>query len=249
MLILFSLAVMRMSGAVALNPVFGRTNYPSSAKAALALMLALILYLSGGGVMAQEPESLLEYGMMLLRELAFGAVIGYCMELSVLVIRFSSSVMEHLMGLSMAQIYDPQNSSQVGVFSQIYYFFFMMLFFATDGHLRFLDLIFGSAKVVPLGAVTIGSELSVAVLEMFSNSILLGLQFVMPLMAIELIVEVAMGVIMRMIPGINVFTVNIQVKISVGLVMLWFLFSPMSDKIKVIIEEMFQNIANLMQMM
>lgn len=240
---------MRMSGAVALNPIFGRTNYPSTAKAALSLTLALMLYMGSGGVMAHEPGSLLEYGLMLITELAFGCVTGFCVELSVLIVRFATSVMDYIMGISMAQVYDPQYNTQITVTSQLYYFFYMLLFFAADGHLRLLDLLFGSIRFVPLGMVQIGPELALAILEMFTDSILMGLQFAMPLIAIELLVETAMGVIMRMIPGVNVFTVNIQAKIIVGLLMLWFLFSPMAESLEGVIEELFQNIAGLMQMM
>ena len=77
----------------------------------------------------------------------------------------------------------------------------------------------------------------------------MGLQYAMPLIAMELVVEVAVGVIMRMIPQINVFVVNIQLKIIVGMLMLLFLFSPMSDKLNTIIDNMFQSLWSLVMMM
>lgn len=249
MFILFSLAVMRMSGAVLLNPIFGRRNFPSRAKAGLVFVLSLMLYAVTGGVLEREPRSLLEYGVMLIAELLFGYVMGFAMELSVLVVRFASSVMDHIMGLSMAQVYDPQYNAQMSVTSQLYYIFFMLLFFAVDGHLRLLDIVFGTIRLVPLGTVSVGPGLAQAVLELFEKSILMGLQYAMPLIALELLVEIIVGVIMRMIPGINVFTINFQVKISAGLLMLWFLFSPMTDKLKVMVDDMLKNVLDLVLMM
>lgn len=55
----------------------------------------------------REPATMLEYGVMLLLELFVGFTLGFAMELSVMVVRFASSAMDYVMGLNMAQIYDP----------------------------------------------------------------------------------------------------------------------------------------------
>lgn len=86
-------------------------------------------------------------------------------------------------------------------------------------------------------------------LELFRNSIAMGLQFAFPILAIELITEAAMGILMRMIPQINVFSVNFQLKIIVGMAMLLLMFNPMSDKLYVIIEDMFRDMDRLLGLM
>ena len=249
MFILFSLIVMRMSGAVVLNPIFGRNNYPSRAKAAFVFVCSLMLYSSMEQETFQEPASLLEYGVMLVSELLFGFVLNFGIELSIMVIRFASAIMDHAMGLSMARVYDPQYRTQMTVTSGMYYAFLMLLFFAVDGHLKLFDIFFSTARLIPFGSVSIRPELTEAILEMFQDSILMGLQYAMPLIAMELVVEVAVGIIMRMIPQINVFVINIQLKIVVGILMLVFLFSPMSDKLNTIIDNMFQSLWSLVMMM
>ena len=97
MFILFSLIVMRMSGAIALNPVFGRTNVPARVKAAFILVLSLMLYIGSGGILVHEPAVMAEYGVMLLKELLFGFTLGFGMELAFLVVRFASSIMRSTM--------------------------------------------------------------------------------------------------------------------------------------------------------
>lgn len=249
MFILFSLIIMRMSGAVALNPIFGRSNYPSSAKAAFVFVCSLMLYAGMEQGLVREPASLLEYGVMLVSELLFGFVLGFGVELCVLVIRFASAVMDYMMGLNMAQIYDPQYNSQVTITSGMYYAFFLLLFFAVDGHLKLFEIFFGAARLIPFGSVAVGPQLAEAILEIFQDSILMGLQYAMPLIAMELVAEVAVGIIMRMIPHINVFVINFQMKIMVGILMLLFLFSPMADKLNKIMDTMFQSLWRLVQMM
>ena len=82
MLLLFSLIVMRMSGAVAFSPLFGRTNYPSQAKAAFVFLLSLLLYSGQGGTLSHPPGTMLEYMVMLLMELFVGFTLGFAMELA-----------------------------------------------------------------------------------------------------------------------------------------------------------------------
>lgn len=238
-----------MSGAIALNPFLGRTNVPSFAKAAFIFVLSLLLYLGVGGQLQQEPASMLQYGVMLLGEVLFGFTLGFVMELAVLVVRFASAAMDFVMGLNMAQIYDPQYNTQMTITSGMYYAFLVMLFFAIDGHLSLIGLFYSSSRLVPFGMVSIGPELTGAILDIFCQSMVMGLQFAFPVIAMELVAEVAVGILMRIIPQINVFVVNFQVKIIVGMLMLVFLFSPMSDKILYILDYMFQSLQQVIRLM
>lgn len=249
MFILFSLIVMRMSGAIAFNPVFGRTNVPNRVKASFVLVLSLMLYMGFGGKLVHEPANMIEYGVMLIKELLFGFTLGFCMELSFLTVRFASGIMDYSMGLSMAQVYDPQYNTQMTITSGMYYAFMVLLFLATNGHIRLIAIFFNSAVVIPFGTVSWRPELTQAILDMFQQSILMGFQFAFPLIAMELVTEIAVGILMRIIPQINVFVVNFQLKIIVGMLMLLFLFSPMSDKLYTILDQMFQSLQSLVLLM
>ena len=227
MLILFSLIVMRMTGAIVFDPIFGRNSVPARMKAGLVLFLSLLLYGGFGGELSHQPAGILEYGVMMLTELFVGFVLGFSMELAVMILRFASAVMDFSMGLSMAQVYDPQYNGQVTVTSGVYYGFFVLLFFATNCHLRVIQIFFQSADVLPFGMVTLNTELPQAILVVFRENIAMGL-----------VTEAAVGILMRMIPQINVFSVNFQIKIIVGLLTLLILFSPMSDRIYQIFDNM-----------
>lgn len=249
MFILFSLVVMRMSGAIVFNPIFGRTNYPRAAKGGLIFFLSLMLFVGVDGTLSHQPAGMIEYGVMLVKELLVGFALGFSMELTFAIIRFSSAVMDNVMGLSMAQVYDPQYNTQMTITSGIYYAFMALIFLATDGHLRLIALFFSSARLVPFGEVVLRPELSELVLEIFKTSITTGFQFAFPLVAMELVTEAAVGILMRMIPQINVFAVNFQIKIMVGLMMLVYLFSPMGSRIYVMLDDMFLYMQRLIMLM
>ena len=149
----------------------------------------------------------------------------------------------------MAQVYDPQYNTQMTITSGIYYAFMALIFLATDGHLRLIALFFSSARLVPFGEVVLRPELSELMLEIFKTSITTGFQFAFPLVAMELVTEAAVGILMRMIPQINVFAVNFQIKIMVGLMMLVYLFSPMGSRIYVMLDDMFLYMQRLIMLM
>lgn len=249
MLILFSLIVMRMSGMLLINPFFGSGNIPSRVKGALVMTFSMMLYMWQGGVLSHEPSTLLEYGVMLLGEVAMGCVLGFSMELATLVVRYSSAVIDFSMGFNMAQVYDPETKGQVTVTSGLQFALFMLLFLAGNGHLHLVSIFFGSAAQVPFGEVSLGPTVYLAIISMFQEAIVMGFQLALPIIAMELVTEAAVGVMMRMIPQINVFAINFQIKIMVGMLMLLFLFSPMADKLKTVIDWLFVNLDDLVLQM
>lgn len=249
MFFLFALIFMRMTGAVMFNPVLGRTNLPRAYKGALIFALTLMMYVGVGGELTHTPSTMLEYGIMLVKELLVGFVLGFTMELFFMIIRFACSIMDHTMGLSMAQSYDPTTNTQMTVSSGLFYAFLFLLFLAGDGHLRFLGLIFTSARLIPFGQVQFGPEVPMMMLEIFKTNILTGLQFAFPIIAMEMVTEAAVGILMRMIPQINVFAVNFQLKIMVGLMMLVYMFSPMSDRLYMMLDSMFLYMQRLIALM
>lgn len=247
-LVLFSLILMRMSGFILMNPIFGRRNIPAQVKGGMVMVLTLLIY-SYSSANVPEPVTSVEFAGLLLKEFAMGCVVGFVMELFFLVITFAGSVADFEMGLSMAAIYDPQSNAQVALTGSLYNVYLMMLFFAVDGHLALLKILVTSADVVPYGQAAIGAEASWAVLEIFIQCIVMAMKFAFPIIAIEFLTEIAVGILMKMIPSINVFVVNIQAKVLIGLLMLVFLFSPMSDYLGKVINQMLLAVQDMMKLL
>lgn len=249
MLILFALIVMRMSGAFFINPIFGRTGVPSRVKTAFVLVMSLLIYLSSDGILEYEPTTMIEFIVMLVKELLYGVVISFGMELAFCIVRFATTVIDHVMGLSMAQVYDPQYNTQTTVTSGLYYALLVLLFFASDSHLRLIGIFFHSAEQIPYGQVMWNRQLPLTILSMFQECIYMGLQFAMPIVTMQLLTEASIGVLMRIIPQINVFVVNFQLKIIVGLVLMVVLYGPMTDKLYEVLEWMFSSIEVLIPLL
>ena len=244
MFLLFSFIVMRMSGAIAFNPIFGRVNYPQRARAAFILVLSFYCYSYTGGVLRVVPTSFIEYGFLLLKELFMGFCLGF------LSLRFATSVIDFSLGLSMAQVFDPQSRAQATVSTGLFYSFLLLYFISMNGHLRFLEILFRSIEQHPFGEVSIRTVLMPKLMiGLFVSSMKMGLELAFPIMGIELMTEVALGILMRVIPQINIFQVNFQLKIALGLMMMYFLLVPMSDKMNDIINSAFVYLERVMRLL
>lgn len=243
---LFSLVMMRMAGCVLLNPILGRNSVPMYVKSGLILVLTFLVYSFSQGD-SIEVGSTLAYSVLLMKEFLVGYFLGFVVQLFSMVITFAAAVIDFQMGMSMAMIYDAQNNAQIPLSGSIYNVFFMLLFFASDGHLAMMKIILTSAEVVPYGQVAFASGAFWAMLDIFSECILMAMKLAFPIMAAEFIVTMGLGILMKMIPQINVFVVQIQVKIIVGLLLFLFLFGPMSDFLKNLITDMLRQMKDILQ--
>jgi flagellar biosynthetic protein FliR len=245
---LFSLIFMRISGFILLNPILGRRNIPNVVKGGMVMVFTLLIY-SFSAAQVPEPVNSIEFAVLLIKEFAMGYVIGFVMDLFLMVITFAGSIIDFQMGLSMATIYDPQSNTQVAITGSLWNIYFILLFFAVDGHLALIKLLIESAEIVPYGQVVLGTKVAWALIEVFAQCIVLAVRFSFPIVAIEFITEIAVGILMKMIPQINVFVVNIQAKLIIGLLMLVFLFSPMSDFMGDVINQMLLTVQSMIRLL
>lgn len=247
-MMLFSLIFMRMSGFILLNPILGRRNIPNVVKGGMVMVFTLLIY-SFSAAQVPEPVNSIEFAVLIIKEFIMGYIIGFVMDLFLMVITFAGSIIDFQMGLSMATIYDPQSNAQVAVTGGLWNVYFILLFFAVDGHLALIKLLIKSAETVPYGQVVLGTKVAWAMIEVFIQCIIMAIKFSFPIIAIEFITEIAVGILMKMIPQINVFVVNIQAKLILGLLMLVFLFSPMSDYLGDVITQMLLTVQSMIRLL
>ncbi|NCC16720.1 MAG: flagellar biosynthetic protein FliR [Clostridia bacterium] len=226
--VFFSFILMRMSGFVFFNPIFGRKNIPAMIKSGLVLALTMIVYTSMPPQQMQL-SGMLEYGFLLLKEFAAGVAVGFIMSLFLYVIIFAGEVIDMQIGLSMSKLFDIQSNTSIALSATYYNILFMLLFFSMDAHLAILQILLNSSNIIPYGQIVFGQEIAQAVLDTFILCSVLALKMAFPVIAIEFLCAMGMGILMKTIPQINVFVVDIQLKIFVGLLVMLLVFSPIAD--------------------
>ena len=117
-------------------------------------------------------------------------------------------------------VYDIQNNSQVPVTGNLLNIILLIVFFAEKGHLKLIAIIAATLEKVPVGHVLLSADFVNAILEAFCLSFVLACMVAMPVIAAGLLLEIAMGVLIRSVPQMNMFVIGIPIKTLVGLIVL-----------------------------
>ena len=246
---LFLFIVMRMTGFVVTNPVFGRAGIPNMFQMGFIALLSVSVYYSVEDYSFAIPDTALVLGIRLLIEMAVGMILGMVMRFFLYIADSAGEIVDSQMGLSMGRTYDPGSQSQMTVTANLFTTLMLLLFFAENGHITLLRLIMTSGDIVPFGAVSIGENVAEHALELFAECALLALKLALPILGAEMIGQVGMGVLNKVIPQINVFVINIDLKILIGFVLLLMLMTPISHFLLEAEADMLRELRSLLQLM
>lgn len=248
--LLFSLITMRMSGFIVFNPIFGRRNVPSLVKAGFIMVLSLFLFnfTSSRGLDLDVDNSLV-FGFLLLKEFVIGYVLGFVMDLFFIIPIFAGGLMDFNMGMSMSNVYDPQTNASMPITGTIFNYMMLLIFLTVDGHLAVLKIMLLSEEVIPYTQMLFNSNVTLAILDIFKECIVLAFKLSVPILAIELLGEVGVGILMKVIPQINVFVINIQTKILLGYLILLLLCYPIGSFLSDAIDMMVNTISQVLRLM
>jgi len=247
-LTLFLLITARMSGCVLFNPLLGRNSIPNLVKGGFILMLSVCVYMTAPAPRTL-PDSLLSLALAFMLEMFLGYVLGLVINLFFYIPMMAGSVIDMQMGLSMASTYDPGSGIQVTVTSTMFNVLMSLLFFTANGHQTMIRIFAVSGQIVPFGTVALGEDLYAALIELFINCTILGVKLAMPILAAELMGQVGMGILMKAIPQINVFVINIELKVIIGLTLIFLLMVPFSEYLLDVEVQMLAALQNILPLM
>lgn len=219
----------RVSGFILFNPVFGRRNIPAIFRTGMILVLSIFVFSAGGGQPLELPTSVPAFILDLLLEMLLGFFLGMVLHFFLYIPNLAGLMVDTQMGMTMNQIYDAGSQGNMSVTGQFLNLLMLLLFFAGNGHHTLLRIFLTSEQVVPLGAVLPGADAVNAMLALFVQCTLLAIKLCMPILAAELVGQLGMGLLMKVIPQINVFSINIELKVIIGLAVLFLMTAPFSE--------------------
>ena len=227
-LTLFLLITARMSGFVLFNPLLSRQNFPGVFRAGFVLVLSAFTY-SVTGERLEPPAGVLAFAAAILLELAVGLVLGLVVHFFFYIPQLAGLAIDTQMGMTMNQIYDAGSQSNMSVTGTLLNTMMILLFFAGNGHHTLMRIMITSGEIVGYGRVSLGNDVTNLALELFIECTILAVKLCMPILASELIGQLGMGVLMKVIPQINVFSINIELKVLIGLFLMMMMMLPFSE--------------------
>ena len=204
---------LRLSALVAVAPVFSAVAIPVRIRAALVLVLTVVLY-EPARARAHAPEL---DAAAAAAEVVTGLALGFGAALFAGAAEAAGDVMTTQMGLSGASLLDPFTQISVPVLSQFFQLFVVTIMLACDAHLVMLDALAASLRLLPIGSpVQVTSGLH-AIVSLGGTLLLLGVKMAAPVMGAVLIANVALALLSRAAPQLNVLSVAFPLQIGLGL--------------------------------
>ncbi|MBQ2697925.1 MAG: flagellar biosynthetic protein FliR [Clostridia bacterium] len=246
-LTLYLYILARVSGVVLFNPILGRSNLPNLYRGCFILVLS-VFTASLTVQTVTVPQDTPELMVRILAELLTGLLLGMAMQFFFYIPQLMGFTVDTQMGMTMNQIYDAGQQTNMSVTGVIINVLMMLLFFAGNGHHTLIRILMTSGDVVPFGEVRIGTAAASYLLELFCQCTVMAVKMSMPILTAELLGQLGMGVLMKVIPQINVFAINIDVKVIIGLVMLLMLISPFSEFLLQAENQMLRSLSELLRL-
>lgn len=209
----------RILGLIATAPLFGNLSIPVRVKLGLGVMLAIVIAPTVPAIPAMDPMSLT--GMMvLMQQLVIGLAMGFAMRIVFAAVEMAGEVSGLTMGFGFATFFDPQTRARSSAISQFLTLLTLMIFLALDIHLMLLSTLAESFVTLPISAVPAGTHGFKQLANWGSLIFSAGVQLSLPILAALLITNIALGILTRAAPQLNLFGIGFPVTLGAGFLVL-----------------------------
>jgi flagellar biosynthetic protein FliR len=215
---------LRVAVVLGLTPVFYAMPIPGRVRAVMVVALSVVL---AAGLQRETPTLVLSAGRLIeaaLVEVALGATLALGVLLAFAAFSMAGNLLDIQIGFGLAQVFDPVSNRPSLLLVSAFNYAAVLVFFLIDGHHALLRAIAYSTEAFPLGAPWRAEWAAGSVLKQVGGLFSLGFALAAPVVFCILLVELALGVISRNLPQVNMLVIGIPTKIVVGLAVLslWF---------------------------
>jgi flagellar biosynthetic protein FliR len=215
----FIFPLARILALVASSPVIGNKQVPARVKVGFAMLLTFLI----APTLTVQPDIEASSGIglfILVQQILVGLAMGFSMRLIFTAVELSGDLMGMQMGLGFASFYDPVNSTNTQVIAQFLGIVAALAFLSMNGHLYMLDTLAESFKAFPI-STRVPSAGAMHTLALWGGSIFSqALRLSLPLIAALLITNLALGILTRSAPQLNIFAIGFPITLAVGFFML-----------------------------
>jgi flagellar biosynthetic protein FliR len=212
------LQIMLRVAAIALSvPFLDNRAIPRLFKVGLVLAVSLLIYPQVADSIRPLGGGIAGLGVGALRELLLGIAVGLTVRSVFAGILMAGQLAGFQMGLSIANVLDPQSSMQVPVLGQLLNLMAMVIFVLLDAHHMLIRALVESFRTIPPLTYAPAGSLLEQMIRLSGAMFTVALQVGAPVIAALLLATVALGLVARAVPQMNVFVVAMPLQILIGL--------------------------------
>lgn len=209
----------RILGLIASAPLFSNNSIPRRVKVAFGVVLAAIVAPTLPALPTVDPMSL-DGLLILAQQLVVGLAMGFTMRIAFAAVEMAGEVTGLTMGLGFATFFDPHSQGRSSSINQFLSLLAIMLFLAANVHLMLLAVLVDSFHSLPIAPLPIGAAGMQRLAEWGGRIFSSGVQLALPMIAALLITNMALGILTRAAPQLNLFAIGFPVTLGIGFIVL-----------------------------
>jgi flagellar biosynthetic protein FliR len=218
-IVAFVFPLARILGFIATAPLWGTAGIPRRTRLILAISIAVAITPTLPAMPNVQPGSL--SGLWILaQQMLIGIGMGFAAKIVFTAFDVAGEFIGFQMGLGFATFYDPLNSSETPVITEFINLVALLLFLSMNGHLLYLATLAQSFFAIPVSATPLGAASWLNLAELASKIFSAGLLISLPIIVALMITNVALAVLTRAAPQLNLFALGFPLTLMGGFVAL-----------------------------
>lgn len=246
----FLLILARMASFIIVMPIFSYRTIPGNIKIGLAAVLSILIDLTLFKSQAVPLNG--SFVLLIIKEVLVGLTMGFVAGILTYAVQFAGAVIDLQMGFAIANVISPENGATTPLTGQLLYIFQIMFFLGVDAHHMLLNGVMYSFTVVPLNSLAISfgaGNLAEFLTRLTGQMLLIGMQLAIPIVGCLFLVDIAIGLIARTVPQVNVFAIGLPLKIIVGFLLMIIVFPTFIVLFRFIFDSMTDAFSTYMQLL
>lgn len=243
----FLIIFVRVMATIIFLPIIEETKVPRIALSGIALGITIAVYFQTDVTLTYYAPNLLNYTILLLREMMIGLILGFVVKIFFQIYPFVGALFSMQGGLSMSVIMDPTAGTQSTQLGRFYNLGLGVVFVISGGYHWFIHTLVESFELMPIGEAVIGPHIVTGMVETIGTYLELGLKLAIPIVAVIIVVDFAMGILARTVPQMNMFVIGIPLKMIILFILLVMMSSIVAKYNAIIIDELVNTIQNVIQ--
>jgi flagellar biosynthetic protein FliR len=221
-LVTLLLGTARATGFVLMAPPFNSRSIAVPVKAAFALALSVTMSAHIAATLPAITPGFLV--VTAVTEVVIGAALGFVVQVLFTAVQMAGDIIDVTGGFSLQPAYDPLAMTQNAAIGRLHYLLAITLLFTSGGHLLIVKGFATSYQGLPLAGAVPTAQLAHVLLTAFTMMFVAALQIAGPMVAVLLLADVALALMSRAAPALNIFQMGFPVKIMLTLTMLGLTF-------------------------
>ena len=216
-LLLFTMILARVGALIMTAPIFGSQSVPARVRIFLAVSLSILITTLQFGNASGMGNNLLDFSWRLGAEVFVGLLLGMGITILFSGIQVAGQIISQLSGMALADVYSPGQNGTVPLFSLMMYQVSMAVFVIIGGHRMVMQALLDTFVWAPPGRGIVADTYVDALVNILSQSFVLGIRAAAPIMAALLLSTLILGLIGRTMPQINILLVGFGINSALTL--------------------------------